>query len=261
MFSLIRKKEPCVGIALSGGSARGYAHVGVLRALLENDIIPQVISGTSMGSLVGLLFSAGYSPTEIQNMINKEPLVKMVKIALGKSGFFELKGLRKLLVEVIEVDDFSSLKKPYYLSVANMNLGINEVKSSGPVIEFVLASCSVPVIFSPIEINGVTYVDGGLFDNLPAGSIREKCEFLIGVNVNPVKQVNKFHGIKEIAERSFSLGIDQNVRVSKEICDFVIEPPDLGNFSGFDFEKVDKIINVGYNYTIELLREGKLKVS
>lgn len=249
-----------VGIALSGGSARGFAHIGILKALTENGIEPSIVSGTSMGSLVGLLYAAGFTPDEIQSMVKREPLIKMLAVAFRKHGFFEMKGLKKLLEQVIEIDDFSTLKKPFFLSVANLNKGVNEVKSSGPLIEFVIASCSVPVVFVPVEINGTTYIDGGLFDNLPAESIREKCDFLIGANVNPIGEVLKFDGIRDIAARSFFLGIDQNVKVSKEVCDFIIEPPAIKDYSFWDFEKVDEIVDVGYRYTKRLLVSGKLKV-
>lgn len=249
-----------VGIALSGGGARGYAHIGVLKALLEHGITPEIVSGTSMGSLVGLLYSSGFTPDEIQNIMNKEPIVKMLGMAFWKHGFFEMKGLKKILEQFVAINDFSSLKKPLYISVTNLNTGTKEVKSIGPLIEYVLASCSVPVVFAPIEINGNTYIDGGMFDNLPADSIRKKCQFLIGVNVNPVGEVKTFNGIRDIAERSFTLGIDQNVRVSKMHCDFVIEPSAIIDFTFWDFDKVDEIVEVGYQHTKYLLTKGKLKI-
>jgi len=249
-----------VGIALSGGGARGYAHIGVLKALSEHKIEPAIVSGTSMGSLIGVLYAAGFSPIEIQELVKKEPIVKMVKMAFGKHGFFEMSGVRKILNQVISPNDFSTLKKPFYLSVTNLNKGINEVKSRGTLIEYVIASCSVPVVFAPVEITGTTYVDGGLFDNLPAECIRDNCNFLIGVNVNPTGVVDKFDGIRDVAERSFTLSIDQNVRISKAVCNVVIEPPGILDFTFWDFDKVDKIVEVGYQYTIQLLQQGGLNL-
>jgi NTE family protein len=249
-----------IGIALSGGSARGFAHIGILRALEEYGIEPTIVSGTSMGSLIGVLYAAGIKPDDIQEIVKKVTFIKMVAISFRKHGLFEMNGLRHVIEEVIGKDDFSTLKKPFYLSVANLSKGGNEVKSSGPLFDFVIASCSVPVIFAPMEIDGTTYVDGGLYDNLPAGSIREKCRFLIGVNVNPVGEVLKFDSMKEIAVRSFFLGVDQNVKVSKEICDIVLEPPAILNYSFWDFDKMDEIVEVGYQYAIEMLKSGKLKV-
>jgi NTE family protein len=78
--------------------------------------------------------------------------------------------------------------------------------------------------------------------------------------VNPVGEVQKFDSMKEIAVRSFFLGVDQNVKVSKEICDVVLEPPAILNYSFWDFDKMDEIVEVGYQYAIEMLKSGKLKV-
>ena len=249
-----------IGIALSGGGARGFAHIGVLKALHKHGVEPGIVSGTSMGSLVGLLYAAGLSLKEIQQLVKREPVVRMVKMAFGKQGFFEMKGVRKILEEVIQEDDFSYLKKPFSLSVSNLNTGQREIISSGRLIEYVIASCSVPVIFAPVIIDGTTYVDGGLFNNLPAESIRERCSFLIGVNVNPVGKVLQFDGLREVAERSFSLSIDQNVRVSKELCDLLIEPADIRNYTFWDFDKVDEIVEVGYHHTMDVLTKGDVMI-
>lgn len=256
----IHQSGEAVGIALSGGGARGFAHIGVLKALHEHGVEPGIVSGTSMGSLVGLLYAAGLSLQDIQELVKREPVVRMVNMAFGKHGFFEMKGVRKILEEVIREDDFSFLKKPFFLSVSNLNTGEREIKNQGKLIEYVIASCSVPVIFAPVVIDGTTYVDGGLFNNLPAESIRERCGFLIGVNVNPVGEVPKFDGLGEVAERSFSLSIDQNVRVSKELCDFLIEPSAILNYTFWDFDKVDEIVEVGYQHTLEVLSKSDTTV-
>ncbi|ASB47898.1 patatin-like phospholipase family protein [Alkalitalea saponilacus] len=250
-----------LGIALSGGSARGYAHIGVLNALTEHDIAPEIISGTSMGSLVGVLYAAGYHPNEIQKIVKEEPVLKMVRPAWNKNGLFQMTELRKLLKKYIEKDDFAALKKPFCLAVANINTGKNEIISEGPLIDYVLASCAVPVIFAPQVINDTTYIDGGLFDNLPADAIRKKCKTLIGVHVNYIGPMNEFDGITKIAERAFSLGIGENVRASMEICDYLIEPAEMQNYSFWDFDKSEEIIEVGYNCTKKMIEKGELKIN
>jgi NTE family protein len=113
----------------------------------------------------------------------------------------------------------------------------------------VVASSSIPVVFEPPVINGQTYVDGGLLDNLPAEAIRDKCQVLIGVHVNHNGTEKKINGLKTIAERAFRLGISQNVEKSKQICDFVIEPPEARNYSTFAFNKAEEIYRFGYDET------------
>ena len=246
------------GIALSGGGARGFAHIGVLKALLEHNMEPDIISGTSMGSLIGLLYAAGKSPDDILGIIKKVSIIKLFKVAWRQHGMFEMKGVRKILEEEIGVDDFSTLKKPLYVSISNISTGALEVKSSGALFDYVLASCSVPVFFAPMVIGDTTYIDGGLFDNLPSRSIREKCRYLLGVNVNYINPENHFDGVRDIGQRSFSLAIDQNVRSSKTLCDYVIEFPEIKDYSLWNFDKLDEIVDIGYNSTISLLAENKI---
>ncbi|MFW6352649.1 MAG: patatin-like phospholipase family protein, partial [Bacteroidota bacterium] len=118
----------------------------------------------------------------------------------------------------------------------------------------VLASCSVPVIFIPQEIDGNMYVDGGLFDNLPAASIKDKCQTLIGVHVNYNGPMENINGIKEIAQRSFSLAIEPNVARSRELCDFMIEPEEMKSISIFDFDRIDEIVDIGYKAALNLIK-------
>jgi NTE family protein len=249
-----------LGIALSGGSARGFAHIGVLKALGEHGVKPEVISGTSMGALVGVLFAAGHSPEKIQKLVNTKPIIKMVRPAWGKNGLFKMNELRKLLENEISTDDFSALKIPLYVAVANINKGKNEIINSGPLFDYILASCAVPIVFAPQVINKTTYIDGGLFDNLPADAIRDKCQILLGVHVNYIGDVESFSGTKEIAERAFILSIGENVKPAMKLCDYIINPPEMHNYSFWDFDKADDIINTGYRYTIQQIEKGELPV-
>lgn len=247
-----------LGISLSGGSARGFAHIGVLKALEENGVKPEIISGTSMGALVGVLYAAGLTPAEIQNLVNKEPIIKMVRPAWGKNGLFRMDEIKKILKENIKKDDFSALKKPFYLAVSNINDGKKEIIQQGSLFDFVLASCAVPVIFAPQIIGQKTYIDGGLYDNLPADAIRDKCQILIGVHVNYIGNKSEFKSIRDIAERTFSLGIGENVRPSMDMCDYLIDPPKMSEFSFWDFDKADKIIDTGYQFTKKMIEADEL---
>jgi NTE family protein len=250
------KYDHSIGIALSGGSARGLAHIGVLKALDEHGMSPDIIAGTSMGALVGVLYAAGHSPDHILELVKKDKVFNMVSLRIGQNGFFELDAVKKILKKEIGEDDFSALKKSFFLSVANITDAKNEVKGvDGPLFDFVLASCSVPVIIMPQIIHGKTYIDGGLFDNLPAASIKDKCQTLIGVHVNYNGPMEIIEGISQIAQRTFNLGIEQNVIESRQMCDFMIEPEDMKDFTFLDFDRVDELVEVGYKATIKLIEE------
>jgi len=167
------------------------------------------------------------------------------------SGLIDIGQVQKVMADMIGKDDFSSLKMPFYCAVTNLNTGLEEIKSEGKLFQWVMASASIPVVFEPQTIDGQTYVDGGLLNNLPAEAIRDKCQVLIGVHVNHNGSEEEVKGLKTIAERAFSLGIAQNVEDSKKICDFVIEPPEAREFSTFNFNKAKEIYQVGYDATVK----------
>jgi len=243
------KQLPKFGIALSGGGARGILHIGALEALRKYGIDPEIISGTSAGALVGVLYAAGLEPLQILDLVKGSKMHKMIKWKLPSSGLFDMKKLQVLLEQHIPADDFSALKKPFYCAVTNLNTGLAEIKSSGKLFQWVLASASIPVIFEPQIIDGTTYVDGGIFENLPVTCIRDKCRILIGVHVNHNGPEENISGFKAIAERTLRLAFAKNVKESLAICDFVIDPPQTRKFNTFDFGKADEIFEIGFEET------------
>jgi NTE family protein len=252
---LLNTKPYTFGIALSGGGARGIVHLGVLEALHKYGIHPEIVSGASMGALIGVFYAAGFEPLQILDLVKSQKMVKMFKWQVPSGGLIDLKKVLSLLEDNIETDDFSSLKKPFYCSVVNLNSGHSEIKSEGKLFQWVLASASIPVIFEPQIIDGNTYVDGGLLNNLPVDSIRDQCRILIGVHVNHDGTEDNISGIKAIAERTFRLVMSQNVRESLAKCDFVIDPPETRKYNTFDFKKADEIFKIGFDETEKRLLE------
>jgi len=237
------------GISLSGGGARGIIHLGALEALHEYGIDPEIVSGASAGALVGVFYASGMNPREILELVKSNKMVKMFKWQLPSNGLIDIRKITSLLEQNIPVDDFSALKKPFYCSVVNLNSGLVEIKNTGKLFQWVLASASIPIIFEPQIINGQSYVDGGLLDNLPVDCIRHQCEILIGVNVNYNGYEEQISGIKAVAERTIRLAMSQNARISLSRCDLVIDPPESRKYNTFDFNKADEIFMVGYNET------------
>lgn len=250
-------KKYNLGIALSGGAARGYAHIGVLKALDENGIKPDVIAGTSMGALVGTMYAAGIKPIDIADIIEHNPFFDLVKFAWSKSSLFSLDKVKNALSEQIKKDDFSALQLPLYVSVSNLSLGKNEIFSKGKLFDCVLASCSIPIIFQPVVIGESTYVDGGLFQNLPVNAIKDKCQTLIGVNVNPIVDKQNFSNMWDITERTLDLTVNSNVILDKNKCDMYIEPTKLSEYSLWDFKKINELVEVGYDYTSMMIEKGE----
>ncbi len=213
-----------------------------------------------MGAVVGVLYAAGYSPGGIQKILVEETFSRMTGFSWRRTGLYKLEKMKLALGKYVTEDDFSALKKPFYLGLSNLNDATREVKNSGPLFDYLIASCSVPGIFAPIVLDEVNYVDGGLICNLPASAIREKCKYLIGSHVNFPGKKKLFTGPKAILERSINLGITQNARPEMEICDFLVDPSEMQNYSLFDFSKIEEIIEVGYDYTKQMIENGELPV-
>ncbi len=213
-----------------------------------------------MGAVVGVLYAAGYGPTAIKDILMEETFSKMTGFSWRRTGLYKLQKMKAALERYLPEDDFSALKKPFYLGLCNLDEGCVEMRSSGSLFNYIIASCSVPGFFAPIVLDGINYVDGGLMCNLPASSIREKCGFLIGSHVNFPGKKAGFPGPRAILERSVNLGITQNTMPEKELCDVVIDPPGMQEFSLFDFKKIEQIIEVGYNHTLKMIEEGLIPV-
>lgn len=249
------KEKYRFGISLSGGGARGILHLGVLEALASHGIHPEIISGTSIGAFIGVLYASGMQPLEILELVKSSKMYKMIKWKVPSSGLLDMNKVLKVLEKYIPEDDFSALKKPFCCSVTNLNSGKAEMKSSGKLYQWVLASASIPLLFQPQIIDGNTYVDGGLLNNLPAQCIRDKCRLLIGVNVNHNGPEANISGFRAIAERAFRLTMAKNVHESFAICDFILNPPGTRLYSIFDFGKANDIYKIGFEETTRRLPE------
>lgn len=238
-----------IGLVLSGGGARGILHLGVIKALEEFNVTFNHIAGTSAGSIIGSLYSYGYSPDEILKIILSTGLLRSLKPAWALTGLLSLDGLREVLLKHMPQNDFSALKIPTVIAATEIKKGKSEYFSDGDLISAILSSCCIPAIFNPIQFNGGVYVDGGLLDNLPAKSIRSKCDFLIGSHCNHINPDFDVRNIKVILERSLLMAINVNTQLSKSVCDVFIEPPEAGKISAFEWGRAKELFDIGYNFT------------
>ncbi len=235
------------GLALSGGGARGIAHLGVLTALEENGFRPSAISGTSMGAMVAVGYALGIPARDMLRLIKKEikPL-HVSNINWQKQGIFSLRKVEDLFRSLAIKDDFSILKVPVFLSVTNLNSGQNEIISKGKFIQYTLASASIPLLFHPVVINGIYYVDGGLTKNMAAAVLKNQCDKIIGVHVNHIAEKSEFKRMKDILSRSYHLAIYNTIRNELGYCDYIVDPPGTRRYTTLDFNKADEIFDVGY---------------
>lgn len=251
-----------VGICLSGGGARGIAHIGVLQAFESAGIFPEIVSGCSAGAMVGALYASGFSPRDIYKLIEHRSLYSIIKMGLPDKGMMELGYFKKILTENIPHDSFQLLNLPFYVSVTNLNTGKFEIVNDGKLIDYVMASQSIPLVFKPQKIGDHYYVDGGVLNNLPVEPLREQCEILVGVNVNPINYTDKLSGMRDVGFRVLNLTLKMNMEERIKLCDYIIEP-NTADYTIFDINKSKIIYDAGYEAALPIVEKivAQLKAS
>jgi len=253
LLKVFDQKPYKVGIALSGGGVKGLCHAGVLKALEEVGIKPNVISGVSSGALVGALYSDGYSPDEIAVCFEEISFRNMTKIRLPDGGFFKTDIFQKFLNSKLHARTFEELSIPLRVVATDLDNGRSVTFNSGQLIDPIVASCTFPVLFSPKIINGIHYVDGGVLKNFPVSTIRKDCEKVIGINASPLVADEYKQSILNVALRSYNFMFKANILHDKGLCDLLIEPVDMGNYETFDVDKGREIFELGYRSAKQIL--------
>jgi len=249
-----------VGVALSGGGAKAIAQLGVLAAMEEINLQPDIISGVSAGAMIGALYADGMTPKEIMLFLKQSNFFRLVTLNIPKKGLLSTRQLEKVLHATLKAKTFEELKIPLIVNASNISKGEPVYFQTGTIVDKLVASSSIPIVFAPKVIHGDQYVDGGIFSNIPAKIIRDKCDILVGVHVNPIVPNGYSRNVFEIAERVFHLTIQSNTLEEKKACDIVIETVETKNFSMFDMSKSKKIFDIGYEYAMRVFEEQKDKL-
>jgi len=237
-----------VGIAFGGGGARGVGHIGAIKALEELGIKADYVSGTSVGSMVGALYSAGYSYNDIIANLKKLRAkdIRDSKLIWKPSNS---ENIEQLLVKIFEKDlMFSELKTPLSIVAVNIREGEEVRITSGSVAKASSGSCAVPGIFSPVVYNDMHLVDGGLMNNVPADVVRDMgADVVIAIDVNPTRGEGT-DSLKLIDVLKGSLGIimQANVKEKLKFADVVIKP-NLARFSSSKIDGIEEMIQEGYD--------------
>lgn len=235
-----------IGLVLSGGGSRGFAHLGAIKAIQEAKINLDIISGSSAGSLVGALISAGYSPEYISDLIQKKGIFRSLKFSFSKMGLFSMNKIENLFKEYIPHNSFENLKIPLVVCTTDIKKGVERYFTTGELIKPVLASCSIPGIFSPIQIDGRPHIDGGVMNNLPIEPIEKEVDYFIGVNVMPPEKNMPVSSAKEIIMKCLLLAIGKQSLVKESKFDIFIQPNTISKFNGLSIKKADDMFKVGY---------------
>lgn len=256
------RKQYKVGLVLSGGGARGFAHCGALQALAEMGVKPDAIAGVSAGSVVAVLYASGMKPEEILKVFADAKFGDFAEWSVPRDGFFSMEGFKAFLRRHLgPYRDLSELPLPTQVCATDLLDNKAVSFSRGDIAECVSASCSIPIVFKPVRIGGVTYVDGGVVANLPAWALRDKCKYLIGVNCSPLPHRESPKTIVDIAQLTYDILVKTNTIPQMEMCDLAVSINDIARYNVFNLKETHRVFRSGYDtMTKALLDVGFKKI-
>lgn len=286
-------KEQSVGLVLSGGGAKGIAHIGMIQALEENDVAIDYVAGTSMGAIVGGLYASGYSPAEMMRLITSKDFAywstgtidpslqyyfttppqspKVLSLSIGNDSV--AKQVPQSLISPLSMNfpfmelfsaetaacggNFDNLFVPLRTVSSNVEAQRGEVARGGSMSDAIRASMSFPIVFCPIEINDTLHYDGGLFDNFPVDVMEADFhpDIMIGIDVhNEGPQTpNAINQISNLAMRPQSYSMNPEDGIHVHI--------DLSQYSLLDFPQAKEIYRIGYQKGLEMVDSIKSRVT
>ena len=272
-----------IGLVLGGGAARGLAHIGVLKAIEEFHIPIDVVGGTSMGAIIGGLWSSGFTATEIEsifvtsdmsNWFLETPIKEKLPIYYSINAYPTLIDLyienNKFVIPEGTIDDkiinfemysffaevdnaiegdFRKLWKPFLCTTTDINRDNPMIIVHGKLESSIRASMSLPLLFKPVDLNGEMRFDGGMFDNIPAKAVMDSlgADYVISIDVSSNKKSVERKNLN-IFDITFTLVDLLTVNMSKDSLKMLgyYVRPDVGDFNGYEFNKVRELINIGY---------------
>lgn len=249
------RKKFKIGLCLSGGGTRGFAHLGAFKAFEENGITFDMIAGTSAGSLFGVLYAAGLSYEEIDKLTQG---VKETEIRKAKLGFLpsSTDKLQALINERLPVKMIEKLKTKFFAVAIDLKTGEEIHFSKGDISPIIAGSCAVPGVFLPVKYKNMNLIDGGVKNNIPADVLRlNGCDFVITIDCNSTRgggtSSEKFH-----TQFLTSIGIMMVNNSSKGLSNSdIIIRPNMKTFKSSKLHGREEMINEGYNAVIQVLPE------
>lgn len=247
-----------LGLVLSGGGARGIAHLGIIKALEAEGLTFNAVSGVSAGALVGAFYCAGYSPDEVCQIIEKTNFYRAFRPAFSWRSLLNIERASVELKKYFPEDSFAALQKDLFVTTTDISKGKVKVYKKGQLIKPVLASCAIPVVFEPIKIGKRTLVDGGILDNLPTDPLKKKCDKIVALHCNPIDAGYRVGNWKDLMERSMMLTATSLVHTKKKKATIFLEPAGLSKFKVFDFKRAAEIYEFGFDYAKSEIEKGLL---
>ena len=224
----VLRKPPKIALVLGGGAARGFAHIGVIKALEAQGIFPDMIVGTSAGSVVGALYAAGNNGFELQKLAIQMEEGQVSDWSLPNRGVFKGAALQDFINNAVQQRPLEKLKRPFAVVATDLHSGEMVVFRTGNTGMAVRASSTVPGVFQPVSINGRDYVDGGLVSPVPVSVARSLgADFIIAVDISEKPKNNKTESSLEVMLQTFAIMSQTINRYELPGADVVIRPNTL----------------------------------
>lgn len=254
------KDDPKIGLALGAGASRGLAHIGVLQALEEHGVIPDLIAGSSIGAIIGALYAAGISPKMLEGISENLDLKPYYDVGIPRLGFIKGEKIEELIRLLTKGKTFDQLRIPLSITAVDLKTNQGVILNEGLVYKAVRASISIPGIFVPVFDGDQVLVDGGLLERLPTKVVRQMgADIIIGVDVGFRGQHDDATNILGIIFQSFEVMELAIVNTGFHEDDIHIYP-DLADINPLSFERVGDCIEEGRRVTLEAIDEIKERI-
>jgi NTE family protein len=246
--------RPRIGLALSGGTAKSVAHIGVLQALTDAGIPIDCIAGTSGGAIVGAVYAAGFSVEELRSIASELRWRDLARFTFPRLGLLNNSGVERFLTDLLGDITFAELRIPLAIVATDLLTGGKVVYREGRVAQAAMISSSIPNVFSPIEVDESLHTDGGLVEYLPVETLQLLApDVSIAVNLGHREgRSPRPRSLLHVAMMVTGIAARQNARLSERKADIVIRPP-TASFPSFDLMASARLIEVGYRATVDRL--------
>ncbi len=237
--------RPRIGLALGGGFARGLAHVGVLKVLVENQIPIDALAGTSVGSVVAAAYASGCTLDEMLRDARATRWRDFARWTLPRLGFATNVPMETMLHRVLRCSRFEELSIPLAIVSTDVSTGEAVIFREGDLFPPLRASCSFPGLFVPVKYRNRLLVDGAIVGSVPVAALREMgMDVTIGVYLKTGDPLHTPTNIFQVVGQAFHIASSAGETAWRKACDVVIEP-DVGRFRWDDFGHVDELILIG----------------
>ena len=243
---LLPPRRVSLGIALGGGFARGIAHIGVLKVLEQENIPVDYMAGTSVGAIIGALYCAGMTPTELEDMAPTLRFSDFARWTLSRYGFCNSDRMVRLFARTLRKPTFEELAIPLAITATDFRTGEAVVFTKGRLVDPIRASCAYPGMFLPVEIDGRSYIDGMLAYGVPTTPLRHMgAERVIGICLSASwSDARAPRHVYEVIGQCFSIAQSRLSESWTKNANLVIEP-DVNGFTYDCFERAPELIAAG----------------